>query len=57
MQSKQFEEAVKRREWLDKKMEEGFCTLCMRKLYPHKETEACQFTNNNKEYAMQEPRM
>mgnify|MGYP007071580920 CR=1 FL=1 len=39
--------AVKRREWLDKKQEEGFCTLCIRGLYPHQETKECYFTKEN----------
>jgi len=42
MQSKQFKEAVKRREWLDKKEAEGFCTLCIRSLSPHEKTEECE---------------
>jgi len=46
MQSKQFREAIKRREWLEKKEEEGFCTLCIRFL-PHEKTEECKFTKEN----------
>lgn len=46
MQSKQFKEAVKRREWLDKKEAEGFCTLCIRFL-PHEKTDECNFTKEN----------
>lgn len=42
MQSKQFREAIKRREWLEKKEEEGFCTLCIRSLSPHEKTEECE---------------
>lgn len=46
MLSEQRQKARKRREWLNKKEEEGFCTLCIRFL-PHEKMKECNFTKES----------